>query len=702
MRKSIMKKILSLLCAVLVVASCSKEESVQLASGEGAMRFALAAGSGITSEDDATIKIYKYDEALMDYQLVRRYTNTDDVPEKLALLAGDYKAVVQVGERMVTSFDVRYYYGEKSFSITEGQVTSVEVECDLLSTIVRVVYGEGIATQFAAGYATTVAIDDEYNQAEINSGDVHSLKFTESKEGYFLMPEGQTTLVWQFEGINESEAGSELPDGSILEGGKMVTGGVITNVKANARYTISLKYSPDAPGGLYIDAVVENEPDEPIDNNVPFSPDPTIMGKGFDMTQLQSSIAGTLTYDISALANITKIEMMADGVKFDVLNDTIEGLNLTKVSVEDNTAYTLDIAEAFFANVPGGKNELAFYIEDVDGGKATKGVTYNCEGVLPLDAANVDLWQATAVFKASVLNSSATDVKIAYRLAGASSWTELAAVAGADGQYTATATDFSAGKNYEFKLIYTDAAKGKVLSFETEAGAQIPNAGLENWHTGSNGLYYPYLESELAFWLTGNNSFATLTKPDTENVRPGSTGTTSAYLKSQEAGAMGITKFAAGNLFTGTFRISGTNGTVTFGRDFTFTAKPKSFSFWMKNNEGTIDVNSGKPGSGTDIYTIMVIITDGTTFAVDTNDESTFLKLDSLATRDGVIGYGYITGQDSNPEWGEYTINITYREDMKNVKPKKLVLSFTPSGYGDYFCGSTKSWMYVDDVRFNY
>ena len=109
MRKSIMKKILSLLCAVLVVASCSKEESVQLASGEGAMRFALAAGSGITSEDDATIKIYKYDEALMDYQLVRRYTNTDDVPEKLALLAGDYKAVVQVGERMVTSFDVRYY-----------------------------------------------------------------------------------------------------------------------------------------------------------------------------------------------------------------------------------------------------------------------------------------------------------------------------------------------------------------------------------------------------------------------------------------------------------------------------------------------------------------------------------------------------------------------------------------------------------------
>ena len=668
------------------------------------MRFALAPGSGITNEHDASIKIYKYDETLMDYQLVRRYTNTDDVPEKLALLAGQYKAVVQVGERMVTSFDERYYYGEEVFNIVAGQVTHVEVVCDLQSTIVKVVYDESIVAKFKPGFATTVAIDEEYNQAEINSGDVHSLKFTETKVGYFLLPEGKTTLVWQFEGVNESESGSELPDGSTLEGGKIVAGGVIENVKANARYTISLNYSKDAPGGLVISASVDADfdEDEIIDNRIPFSPDPTMMGKGFDMTQIQSSIGQTLTYEISALANISKIDMLVDGVQFDVLNDTIEGITLTKVSVEDNTQYTLAISEAFFVNTPGGQNLLSFYIEDVDGGKATKGVTYNCEGVLPLDVANVDLWQATAVFKASVLNSSATNVKIAYRVAGASSWTELAAEAGADGQYTATATDFSAGKNYEFKLIYTDASKGKVLNFETEAGAQIPNAGFENWHT-NNGLYYPYLESEVAFWLTGNNSFATLTKPDTENVRPGSTGTTSAYLKSQAAGIQGVTtKFAAGNLFTGTFRIAGTNGTVTFGRDFTFTAKPKSFSFWMKNNEGQINMEVGNPASGTDIYTIMVIITDGTTFAVDTKDESSFLKMDSLATRDGVIGYGYITGQDSRTEWTEETINITYREDMKNVKPKKLVISFTPSGYGDYFCGSTDSWMYVDDVRFNY
>ena len=163
---------------------------------------------------------------------------------------------------------------------------------------------------------------------------------------------------------------------------------------------------------------------------------------------------------------------------------------------------------------------------------------------------------------------------------------------------------------------------------------------------------------------------------------------------------MGIGKFAAGNLFTGTFALNGMDGIVTFGRDFTFTAKPKSVSFWMKNNEG--DIDQGSHASGTDIYTIMVIITDGTTYSVNTKDESTFLKVDQLDNTPGVIGYGYISGSDSRAEWTLETINITYVERMKSVKPKKIVVSFTPSGYGDYFCGSTKSWMYVDDIVLNY
>ena len=692
-----MKKILTLLCAVLLFASCSKEENIQLASGEGAMRFALAAGSEISNDDTASIKIYKENEESGEYELVRRYTNTDDVPEKLALLEGNYKAVVQVGERMVVSFDELCYYGEQEFTIAAGQLTDVEVDCVLQSTIVKVVYDSNIAAKFNAGYATTVAIDDEYNQTEVNSGDVHSLKYTETKEGYFLMPEGQTTIAWQFEGSLSSESDAA----ELGNGGKITASAIIEDVKANARYTISLKYSADAPGNLVFEASVEEEPKQPTnDHNCSFSPDPTLLGSGFDITEVQYSNVAR-TYNISALALINAISITVDGATYDVLNTAIEGLTLTDTSVADNISYTLNIAPDFFANVTGGMQNVSIFISDVDGGKKTFDIGYACQGVYVLSTEDYDLWKATATFKACVLDTTATDIKIAYRAQGDEAWTELAATLLEGNSYVAVASDFAGDKTYEYKLVFGADSKGKTLSVVTPAGAQLPNGDMERWHTASWVL--PYGQGDTPFWLTGNEGGnmvgATLTQSSTD-VRPGSTGSYSAHLKSQYASFMGIGKFAAGNLFTGTFMLNGMDGIVTFGRDFNFTSKPKSLSFWMKNNEGTID--QGSHASGTDIYTVMVIITDGTTYSVNTKDESTFLKVADLYKTPGVIGYGYISGTDSRAAWTEETIDITYRDDMKDAKPKKIVVSFTPSGYGDYFCGSTSSWMYVDDVRFNY
>ena len=99
----------------------------------------------------------------------------------------------------------------------------------------------------------------------------------------------------------------------------------------------------------------------------------------------------------------------------------------------------------------------------------------------------------------------------------------------------------------------------------------------------------------------------------------------------------------------------------------------------------------------------MVLITDWTEpYEVNTSDSNTFLTNEKIATMDGVIAYGIYQTQESHEEWTEKTIQLIYREDMKNRKPRKVVVSFTPSGYGDYFCGSTDSWMKVDDFCFNY
>ena len=672
---------------VLVVAACSKdtETRVEVATDGGAMRLSVAAQADVMANDSVVIKIYKVEGE--EESLIRRYSSLNDVPEYLSLLAGDYVAKVQVGEKHAVSYDQKCYYGESAFEVKAGEVAAVTVDCKLHSTIVAVNYDATVAEKLSEGYFTTVAIAESYDAGAIATGDVLSLTFEESKEGYVVMPEGQTSLYWHFEGTHPVE-------------GDIVKEGLIENIKSSARYTITLKYSEDAPGSLVFEATVDESIEE-CDDTIIFSPDPTILGDGFDMTEEQLSTTASRTYNVASLAAISTMTITIDGTEYDLLASVPEGITVDK---SDDLNYKVTVNEAFFNAVAGGDQALVFYVEDVDGGKVEKEVAYSVQGVMPLTNADYDLWFGNVTFKANVINTAATSVKIAYSADG-STWTEVDAVAAADGTYTATGADFAAEKNYTYKLVVDSADAGKALTHQTAPGAQIPNGDMESWST-SGGVVYPYAAGASPFWLTGNDGAAmagaTLTQSSTD-VRPGSTGQYSAYLKSQKAAVMGIGKFAAGNLFVGTFSMSGLNGTVNFGRDFNFTAKPKSLSFWMKHNEGTINENSGKPASGLDMCTANVIITNWTEpYAVDTSNTDTFFTMADLATMEGVIGYGYYQTTSSNTEWTEYTLDITYREDMKDAKPTKLVVSFTPSGYGDYFCGSTDSWMYVDDIVFNY
>lgn len=684
-----MKKILALMSMVLVVAACSKDidASVEMATGEGAMRFALAAQSDITADDSVVIKIYKVDSE--GESLIRRYDSVNDVPDYMSLLAGNYVAKVQVGQKRAVSFDEKYYYGESDFEVKPSEVAAVTVDCKLQSTIVAVSYDATVAEKLSEGYFTTVAIAESYDKQAIATGDVLSLTYEETKDGYVMMPEGQTSLYWHFEGTHPVE-------------GDIVKEGLIENVKPAARYTITLKYSKDAPGGLVIEATVDESMEE-YDDVIIFSPDPTILGDGFDLTEEQLSTTASRTYNVASLATISTMTLNVSGVEYDLLNNAPQGITVQKT---DDLTYKVIVTESFFSQVAGGAQALTFHIEDIDGGKLNKEVNYLVQGVMPLSTSDYDLWFGNVTFKATVLNTAASSVKIAYSADGAT-WTEVAATSGENNTYTAVGADFAAEKNYTYKLVVDSVDAGKALTHQTAAGAQIPNGDMESW-SDVGGVIYPYAAGASPFWLTGNDGAkmadATLTMSSTD-VRPGSTGQYSAYLKSQKAAVMGIGKFAAGNLFVGTFSMNGLNGTVNFGRDFKFTAKPKSLSFWMKHNEGTINEGAGTPAeaTGTDKATIMVIITNwDAPYAVNTADTSTFFTMADLATMEGVIGYGYIEKRESATEWAEYTIDITYREDMKNVKPKKLVVSFTPSGFGDYFAGSTDSWMYVDDIIFNY
>lgn len=665
-----MKKILALLSLVLVVVSCSKDidTSFELAANEGVAKFGVAFQANIADDQAVTVKIYKV--VAGEEQLVRRYTSVADIPENLVLLYGDYVAKVQVGEKRVASFTERYFYGEQAFTIDEASKSTpveVEVECNIVSTLVCVEYDSTVFEKLNDGFFTTVAVGDTYDAAAIASGDIHSLTYTETKNGFFVLPENYTSLVWHFEGTHPAE-------------GKIVKEAVINDVKPAVKYTIRLKYSKDAPGGLVIEATVDDSI-EVWEDVIIFSPDPTIVGVGFNLNDTQMAVAANHTYQVASMAKINNLSINIDGTAYDLLSGTTyDGIT---VVATDEMNYKVTLSEALFAKVAAGKKSVVFTVGDVDGGKLTKEVAYVVQGLVQMTTADYDFWYGNAKVSAIICNET-SDVKIAYRVNGGE-WNELAAKYNSDYTYTANMPLSGENTKFEYKLIVDGADYGTSYSITTPTGVQLPNGDFESWKDSKtpNGL-----------WSSGNNSFTTLLKQSSDTHG----GSYSANLVAMSA----VGKFAAGNLFTGSFELnmSTMSGKVTFGKDFTYNIRPRSVTFWMKNNQGNI--THGNKVSGKDPYSAMVLITDGTTYTVDTTNESSFLTADNLKDKPGMIAYGYLSDTDSNGEWVQKTIELTYVDNWQSMTPRKISVSFSTSAYGDYFCGSTDSWMYVDDIKLNY
>jgi hypothetical protein len=262
-----------------------------------------------------------------------------------------------------------------------------------------------------------------------------------------------------------------------------------------------------------------------------------------------------------------------------------------------------------------------------------------------------------------------------------------------------------AGAEYVVRAFSGDSRSGEER-FTTETPELLPGGGFEGWQS-SGKLWLVYAAGDEQYWDTGNHGSITIgesiTTPN-DDVRPGSSGTKSANLQSAFVGVAGIGKFAAGNLFYGVYAgTQGTNGKVDFGQPFT--SRPTALHGWYKVRPGTVThassdapVSAGDP----DQSQIVVALTDWSgRHQVNTGDRSTFLNYD---TDPGIIAYGDLvrTAGDggATEEWVEFTIPLTYRDPTRI--PTYLVVSISASRYGDYFTGSTDSWIRVDDFELIY
>lgn len=266
---------------------------------------------------------------------------------------------------------------------------------------------------------------------------------------------------------------------------------------------------------------------------------------------------------------------------------------------------------------PGSEHIFEVVVTDLAGQQTTQNLAFYMPSSSPITYnEDADLWANTASFTLSNIPTDATSVSVQYKKSTETAWqtaeiTENNTKAEIKPDWTsfttpdwatpnatdntvlpfqriATGTGVFAGNTYDYKLIVDGSEY--TGQFTTDAGNTITDGSLESW---KNTQQFPGSESgsltksyTYNFWGSGYNSFAPnlCTRDETKSGR---SGTYCAKLTATYNSLASVP--APGNLFTGDFRISLSpmGGYVSFGKPYTYTARPSAVKFKYHAKIGT-------------------------------------------------------------------------------------------------------------------
>ncbi len=321
-----------------------------------------------------------------------------------------------------------------------------------------------------------------------------------------------------------------------------------------------------------------------------------------------------------------------------------------------------------------------------------------------------------------ITNPDVENPMLQYRASGAGSWESVpVSFTRADIAAVVKVSGLTPSTVYEYRLVAGNLIDGAyefesgINSFTTESKYIIPNASFEDWGEytaktmlGNKTVIYPGLSRESHedhFWDSGNEGAATankvLTNKSTDMVH---SGTYSARLASDAA--LGI--IAAGNIFTGYYvKTDGTNGVLSVGHTYDGSHpsklrvyanyRPGDGAIVKGENKQYVDIVNGGSDHG-QIY--VALTTAPIEIRTNPSNRKLFDKTDMEVLAYGEVTWKEAFGQDGQLQLVE--IPLGYNERAKTNKPTHLVIVCSASKFGDYFCGSSKSVMYLDDFELVY
>lgn len=719
--------------SLMALCSCSDEIPYDTGDGEGRLIIKTSISNDVKGSVSRGSRAGVTDDELAAKTLiwisnskgvVRKYNGIGEVPAQgVWLLADNYVAEAWAGDSVPASFEDKHFKAREEFSIGGGETRQLNLECKIANVVVVVDYDESVRDLvsecvFEAGHKAGKLT---YEGLEASG-----------KPGYFMMPSFDKNISYTFTAKNQ------LTDGAVTKHG------AIENAKPGHKYTVHISQGdPNVSefGGALFDIEVD-ETEIEVAEVIEIQMEPVITGLTHNIDQPIVSTGGAFDECrlwVQSTSHIEYVEVEcpaftaylgAGQTKFGVLSmsdevrQKLEGYGfsyslITHKNDPENPQFEemkLRFNENFLSIFAEGEHTVTITVHDANNLTGVAHVTFTSAKMQldPLPSASPAVWADRVTLTATILNPDVTNAAIEWRRLGSQQWNRAtpsaapAARAEAGTTITATVTGLTAGTTYEYRAV-CDGYESKPYTFTTEAAAQLPNAGFEEWDTSSK-AYLVYASGGTMFWDSGNHGSSTMNKnvtvPATDKKHSGSY---SAKLASQFVGIGSIGKFAAGNLFVGKYlETKGTDGVLGWGRPFT--SRPKALRGYVHYTPAAItdradDAPAEYVKGEMDRGIIYIAIVDNTKTAY--NSESWPCVVETKTTKlfdkngSNVIAYGekVFEGATSGSDMVPFEITLDYRTE--DVKACNIILTISASKGGDYFTGGP-SVMYVDDLELVY
>ena len=724
--------------------ACSRDDRALL-DGEGTLRLRAqvndevqiisraGAPEGETSPEEelkknCRVRIYKGEK------LIYKHAGWDATLQEpgLSLSSGAYRVRIISGDSVDASFDKKYYEGNKSFEICQAQTTPVEVVCNVMNTLAKVVFDASLEPYLEKG-EVSVAVD-------VDGGSLtypYQKEAAEAKTGYYSLPQGKEYLICTFTGVAKN-------------GRKFTQTNRIESAKKSTLYTLTYKISdletpapPTDEGGAFIDLKVDETPLAKKEEEILIYQRPQFravnQSEEVDMKQpwfleLNSQIQPEVKIYTStplAEASVTSEVFTKLGLASAELNLMNEA---TRAALQKKGIMVTSQEKLLTMNWGNSLNDLLkeegehhiiYKATDtaVEGNAAAR--TNTIDWTISVSNANIravnipypyQIWADRVTLYAEVIEgrTPAPDAQLSfrYRKKEDSNWIDNIQAKLGENKKTITSDEIKGltpGTTYEYQVLEGDKVSNQTCEFTTEAALQLPNSGFENWSGATPMLIHG--SGEEMFWDSGNHGSSSFSLAAVDLTTKASDfkveGNYSAKLESKKV----VVKFAAGNLFVGSYlKTDGTDGILGWGRPWK--SRPLALRGYVRYMPKACE--NEKFPDGMDRGIIYVAIGDWTGAEYDKNwpiviqtkkpDTELFNPEKGSYTGDGIIAYGekILQGEVKGADGGmiEFTIPLDYRSYER--MPKSIIVVASASQYGDYFIGGIGSTMWLDDLELIY